>query len=133
MLFIVKYSVNVEPVATEGAAPGSPAIGMRNSGDILSGMDIERTMEFILKSQARAELRMEKADLRMEKAELRMDRTDKQIDAIRKILQQGVRMLAKTDVRLAELAQAQRATEKSLKAFIDSQRHGRNGRNGKSH
>ena len=75
-------------------------------------------MEFILKSQA--------------KAELRMDGTDKQIDAIRKILHQGVRMLAKTDARLAELAQAQKETAQSLKAFLDSQKQGRNGRNGKS-
>ena len=105
-------------------------------------MDVERTIEFILQSQA--------------KAEIRMDKTDKRIDGITKILQQGMRMLVKTDTRLAELAQAQKrtdaqfaelaqaqkrtdarfaelaqaqkATERSLKAFIDSLRHGRNGR-----
>ena len=93
-------------------------------------MDVERTIEFILQAQA--------------KAEIRMDKMDKRIDAITKILQQGMRMLVKTDVRLAELAQAQKrtdarlaelagaqtATERSLKAFIDSLRHGRNGRTG---
>ena len=91
-------------------------------------MDVERTIEFILQSQA--------------KAEIRMDKTDKRIDGITKTLQQGMRMLVKTDARLAELAQAQKltdarlaelaqaqtATERSLKAFIDSLRHGRNGR-----
>ena len=35
----------------------------------------------------------------------------------------------RTDTKFAELAQAQKATERSLKAFIDSLRHGRNGRN----
>ena len=107
-------------------------------------MDIERTIEFILKTQARAERRMDKTDMRL--------------DGISKLLQQGMRMLVKTDTALAELAQAQKrtdakfaelaqaqkrtnakfaelaqaqkATERSLKAFIDSLRHGRNGRNG---
>ena len=95
-------------------------------------MDIERTIQFILESQARAEGRTEKADLRMEKAELRADarekRMDKRMDAIGKLLQQGMRMLVKTDTRLAELATAQRETDRSLKAFIDSLRRGRNGR-----
>ena len=108
-----------------------------------AAMDVERTIEFILKSQARAESRM---------------------DGIAKLIRQGMRMLVRTDTRLAELTQAQKrtevalaesarhtdarfgelaqhmdagfaelrqaqkATEKSLKAFIDSLRHGRNGR-----
>ena len=104
-------------------------------------MDVERTIEFILKTQA--------------KAERRMDKTDMRLDGISKLLQQGMRMLVKTDAalaafqkrtgatfaglaqaqkrtdtKLAELAQAHKATERSLKAFIDSLRHGRNGRNG---
>ena len=102
-------------------------------------------MEFILESQARAELRMEKAEARMEK-------TDKRIDSVAKLLQRGMRILVKfdtglveltqaqkrTDVRIAELAraqrelaQAQKATERSLKAFIDGMRHGQNGQNGR--
>ena len=94
-------------------------------------MDVERTIEFILQAQA--------------KAEIRMDKMDKRLDGITKILQQGMRMLVKTDTRLAELAQAQKrtdarlaelaqaqtATERSLKAFIDSLRHGPNGRSGR--
>ena len=93
-------------------------------------MDIERTIEFILNTQAKAERRMDKMDTRL--------------DGISKLLQQGMRMLVKTDTTLAELAQAQKrtdtslaelaqaqkATERSLKAFIDSLRRGRNGRNG---
>ena len=108
-------------------------------------MDVERTIEFILQSQA--------------KAEIRADKMDKRIDGITKILQQGMRMLVKTDTRLADLAQSQKRTdarvaelaeahkelaqahtelaqahkdtERSLKAFIDGMRHGRNGRSGR--
>ena len=118
-------------------------------------MNTERTIEFILNTQA--------------KAERRMDKTDMRLDGISKLLQQGMRMLVKTDAalaefqkrtdatftelaqaqkrtdtklaelaqaqkrtdtKLAELAQAHKATERSLKAFIDSLRHGRNGRDG---
>lgn len=100
-------------------------------------MDVEGTMEFILKSQARAEVRMEKA-------ELRLDKVDKRMDGIAKLVKQGMRTLVKVDrtlgelvqsqkrmdAHLSELSQAQKATEKSLKALIDSLKHGRNGRNG---
>src|SRR5262249_31591537 len=109
-------------------------------------VDIERTIEFILETQAKAEVRVDA----MEK------RIDRRMDAITKLLQQGMRMLVKTDtklaaiadaqrrtdIRLAELAKtqkdltaaqkdlaaAQKATDRSLKAFIDSLRQGRNGR-----
>jgi len=82
---------------------------------------------------------MEKADLRIDAMERRFDR---RINTITKLLQQGIRMLVKTDTKLAELAEgqkrtdrkleeladAQKATDRSLKAFIDSLRDGRNGR-----
>jgi hypothetical protein len=90
-------------------------------------VDVERTIEFILQSQA--------------KAEARMGATDRRVAAIAKLLQQGARMLVQTDTKLKELAAAQKLTDikfkeladaqkamqKSLKAFIDSLRHGRNG------
>jgi hypothetical protein len=88
-------------------------------------VDIERTMQFIIDSQAKAEIRAEKADARVDAMEKRLD---KRMDAITKLLQQGMRMLIKTDTKLAELAAAQKATDRSLKALIDSLRHGRNGR-----
>jgi len=102
-------------------------------------MDVERTIQFILESQARAEARSEKAEARSEKADARMEkadarvaamekRLDRRMDAITKLLQQGMRMLAKTEATLAELAEAQKETDRSLKAFINSMRHGRNGR-----
>ena len=84
-------------------------------------MDVERTIEFILKSQANAERRMDNA-------ERRMDKVDRRLAGISKLLQQGVRMLAKTDKALADLAAAHKETERSLKAFINSLRNGRNGR-----
>jgi hypothetical protein len=51
-------------------------------------MNIERTMEFILNAQA--------------KAEARMDKADKRIDGITKLLQQGMRILVKTADSIAE-------------------------------
>jgi predicted nucleic acid-binding Zn-ribbon protein len=108
----------------------------------LFDVDIERTMQFILESQAKAELRMEKAETRMQKAETRMQkaeirsermekRLDRRMDSISKLIQRGMRMLTQIDARVAELATAQKATERSLKVLIDSLRHGRNGRNGR--
>ena len=97
-------------------------------------MDVERTIEFILKSQANAERRMENADRRMEIADRRMDKFDKRLDGISKLIKQGMRILAqtaeaqkRTDMRSAELAQAQKETQRSLKALINSLRNGRNG------
>ena len=115
-------------------------------------MNIERTMQFILESQAKAEVRMDRAENRMDRAENRVHamekRLDKRMDAITRLLQQGMRMLVKTDIQLKEVAEAQKltdrrlaelageqkelaaaqkATERSLKAFIDSLRNGRNG------
>ena len=112
---------------------------------MLASVDVERTMEFILKSQARAEVRM--------------DKLDKGLTGISKLLGQGMRMLAQTNTTVAQLAQAQKrtetrlselaqtvsdlshsvselsdaqkATERSLKAFINSLRHRRNGQDGR--
>lgn len=88
-------------------------------------MDIERTIEFILRSQAKAEAPVNATEKRL----------DRRLDAITKLLQQGMRMLVRTDTNLAELAEAQKrlaeaqkATDRSLKAFIDSLRNSGNGR-----
>ena len=89
-------------------------------------------MQFILEAQARAEIRTEKAEIRMEKTDRRIDamekRLDKRMDAITKLLQQGMRMLVQTDLQLKELAQAQKETDRSLKALITTLRNGRNSR-----
>lgn len=109
-------------------------------------MNVERTIEFILKTQAD---------------------TDVRVSGITKLIQQGMRMVAKneatvaqlaeaqkrTDAKLAasaertdakfvemagahkelaremkELAKAQKQTERALRTFIQGQRNGRNGR-----
>jgi septal ring factor EnvC (AmiA/AmiB activator) len=88
-------------------------------------MNIERTIEFILQCQARAEVRMERAEARMDRMEARFD---KEIAAINKLLRQGAKMMAETQRQLKELAAAQRATERSLQAFLESLRKGANGR-----
>jgi hypothetical protein len=99
--------------------------------------------------QERAEKAQEKADARMSAADKRVDavekRLDKRMDAIAKLIQQGMRMLVthkaetdrkinalvdaqmRTDVRMEELAIAQKDTQKTLKAFIASLQKGRNG------
>jgi hypothetical protein len=108
-------------------------------------MNIEQTMEFILAAQARAEARAEKHDERMRAQDLRTrameTRLDKRMDAITRILQQGMRMLTKTQSRvdelaahqkelstsLKELAVAQQETQRTLKQLIASIVRGRNG------
>jgi hypothetical protein len=103
-------------------------------------------MQFILESQAKAEIHMQQFEARMQKAEARMDtmekRFDKRLNAITRILQQEMRMLLKietkvedlaaaqknTDRSLKELAEAQKDTDRNLKALIKSLRNGRNGR-----
>ena len=88
-------------------------------------MDVERTMEFILQRQAKAESEMA---------------------AMRKIILAGMRMIAKQGENLnklavaqkdlatevKELAKAQRTTETKLQGFIDSMRRGGNGRHSRN-
>jgi hypothetical protein len=92
-------------------------------------MNVERTMEFILNSQA--------------KHAARMDVLDRRMDGVTKLLQQGMRLLVsskketdqkinalidsqlRTDVALKELAEAQKVTEKKMQAFLN--RQSRNG------
>jgi len=69
-------------------------------------MDVERTMEFILRMQAKAEARMAKFDKRME--------------AIRKLVQTGMKMLVKIDQNLLALTEAQRKTDRKFDRLIDS-------------
>ena len=129
-------------------------------------MDVERTMQFILECQAKAEIRMQKFDERMEKADARMERAearmekfdarmekaearavamekrfDRRLDGMTKLIEHGMRRLSKIEDTLVnvtriqqeiaieqkELARAQRETERTLKAFINSLRPGRNG------
>lgn len=92
-------------------------------------MDVEKTMEFILQQQAKAEVKAER-----------------QMTAIRKLIQTGMRMIVKneesikelaasqkvTEAKLQELAAAQKVTEIKLKGLIDAWRRGGNGRHAKN-
>ncbi len=112
-------------------------------------------MQFILESQARAEIRMEKAEARADAMEKRFDR---RLNGIATLIQQGMRRLVKIEDTLAnvthiqqqfardqqelaknlqelareqrELAKSQRDTDRTLKAFIDSLRRPGNGGRG---
>jgi len=81
-------------------------------------------MKFILESQARAEARADRAEARSDRADSRADKADARMDkmekkaeremaAIRKLLHQGMKSLA-------ELAESQKETNRTLKAFIKS-------------
>lgn len=90
-------------------------------------MDVERTIEFILEMQAKAEVRMarfdeqmakaearmDRADARMDRLEARMDKFDKSLNGIRKLLQTGMKLLVKIEKRQA-------ATDIKLERLIDS-------------
>jgi hypothetical protein len=92
-------------------------------------MDVEKTMEFILQQQAKAEVKAER-----------------QMTAIRKLIQTGMRMIVEneesikelaaaqkvTEAKLQDLAAAQKVTEVKLKGLIDAWRRGGNGRHAKN-
>ena len=108
-------------------------------------MNVERTMEFILKLQAKAEVEM--AAMREQQVRYREDqaryeaKARREMDAIRTLIRAGMKMIVKnealvkevtaaqkvTEAKLKELAAAQTVTEGKLQGFIDSLRRGGNG------
>ena len=64
-------------------------------------VDVERTIEFILKTQAKTEVRL---------------------DGITKLIQQGMRMLAKNEATVAQLAEAQKRTDATLAELTQAQK-----------
>jgi hypothetical protein len=102
-------------------------------------MDVEKTIEFILQQQARAEGQMAAIRQQQSKAE-------GQMAAIRKLIQTGMRMIIKqaehidrlavTQEELAvaqkELARSQKVTETKLQGLIDALRRGGNGSRSKN-
>jgi hypothetical protein len=104
-------------------------------------MDVERTIHFLLKNQARMDARMDakfaKADARFIKAEKRLDRLEQVVAQNNRIVSQLVRygVSLRSDVRridraLADLAEKQAETDEKLNALIDivDQSMRRNGR-----
>ena len=88
-------------------------------------MDVERTMQFILETQAKTEAILQELGEKQKATEAWVARAEaqraKDMKEIREILKLGLK-------RLAELSTAQKKTEKSLAAFIDSMNRGTNGR-----
>ena len=87
-------------------------------------VDVERTIESILKIQVRHEARLDAMEKRL----------DRRIDGITKLVHQGMRMLVRIETNVEhlskaqkELAAAQKATDRTLRAFINSLHNGRNG------
>ena len=92
-----------------------------------TGMNVEKTMEFILQQQAKAEVQM--AEMRQQQA-----KTDRQIKAIQKLITAGMKMIVKQGESIKqladaqkELANAQKVTEVKLQGLIDALRQGGNG------
>jgi hypothetical protein len=92
-------------------------------------------MEFILEQQAAASVKLVEITARQEAMATMQEemtvwqvKTDKRLNAIAKLLQAGMKMLARTDERLSELAAAQKQTELTLNRFIASLQRGANGR-----
>ena len=69
---------------------------------------------------AKADARMAKADARMDKSEARMDKFERGLEAIRKLIHTGMKLIVKIEKSQAELAEAQRRTDRKLDRLIDS-------------
>jgi hypothetical protein len=61
------------------------------------------------------------------KIQERLDKDDRQIAAIRSLVQEGMRLVVETRRDLRALAAAQKRTEQSLQALINTLRRGPNG------
>jgi hypothetical protein len=101
-------------------------------------VDVEKTIEFILDMQAQAVVNQAKRDEDFARIEKVAERTDRRLDravrlAVREARAERKRrqeLQARVDAKFEELAEAQRGTEASLKAFIESMRRGGNGSHG---
>ncbi len=56
-------------------------------------MDVERTMQFILDQQAKAEVRWQKSEERMGRLEKRQEKFDKSLVKVRQLIVVGMKML----------------------------------------
>ena len=82
-------------------------------------MDVEKTIEFILDQQAKAEIRWQKADERMERFDQRMERLEKRQEKFDKSLE-GVRKLVVAGMKMInQLAAAQKRTDQRFDRLIE--------------
>jgi hypothetical protein len=104
-------------------------------------VDVEKTIEFILASEARLQARFEageeQAKAYVERATAAAARAEAEMAEIRQTLQQTAfiqqeqaRILVRIEKNVEDLAVAQQRTEAMLSALIESLRHGKNGSNG---
>ena len=71
-------------------------------------MNVEKTIEFLLEHQARAEIRV--------------DRIDKRLDGITKLMRMGAKAMLATDKKVNALAAAQKRTDEQINMLIESQK-----------
>jgi chromosome segregation ATPase len=104
-------------------------------------MDVQRTIEFILQSQAKAEVRADRADARMDRIDAQLKATANLVREGMKIVQTLARDRKETRQELRALAQevrdltkAQARTEATLERYLKFRSNGHNGgkRNGRS-
>ena len=98
-------------------------------------MDVERTIEFMLKNQARSDARFnakfDRADERFRKAEARLDRLEQVVRlnnrVVSRLVRYGVSLrsdLRRTERDIRRLTQAQAETDRALRTFLRSMTHG---------
>jgi predicted nucleic acid-binding Zn-ribbon protein len=115
----------------------SKDIILRNGLILVSrAMNVEKTMEFILQQQAKAEVQMaamREQQARSEKQQAEQHtKIDRQIAAIQKLITTGMKMIVKQGDSIRQLAEAQKVTETKLQGLIDVLRRGGNG-SGRKH
>src|SRR5438093_9108245 len=105
-------------------------------------MDVERTIQFILKTEAQTDIRLAgitklgrngmrmlaKHDASIVKLTKAQQRTEASIAELSRLVADLARTQRRTEMKMAQLADAQKATEQTLKAFISNlgRRNGRN-------
>ena len=82
---------------------------------------IESILESIATRQDRADRRQDRFDRQLQAAAARQDRFDKQLQATAKLVAEGIKIVR-------TLARDTRELQRSQKAFLESFRHGGNGR-----
>ena len=106
-------------------------------------MNVEKTMEFILQQQAKAEVQMaamREQQARAEKQHAEQHaKIDRKFAAIQKLITTGMKMIVRTEDSIRQLAEAQRdlaaaqkITETKLQGLIDVLKRSGNG-NGRKH
>ena len=106
-------------------------------------MNVEKTMEFILHQQAKAEVQMaamREQQARYEKQQAQYEKQhaeehakiERQMKAIQKLITVGMKLIVRNEESIRQLTEAQKVTETKLQGLIDVLKRGGNG-NGRKH